>query len=648
MLSLIRRVINSKAGVVITFAILGVIALAFAAGDITGLSGGTGLLGNGVASAGGSSISATDVRRRAQDQVRAAQQRSPGLDMPQFVALGGVDALVGDMLNGIGLEKFAHDQGIRVSRAIVGSEIRAIPAFMGATGQFDQAAYERLIAQRGLTDAQVQTEIARERIVQFLLVPTIGAHQVPTGMAAPYAALLLEQRIGEIGMIPAEAVPAGPAPTDAEVQAWYKGHQPRYTLPERRVVRYAIVTPDTVKAQAVPSEAEIQQAYNGNRAAYAARETRTVALVTVLDRKAADTLAAKVKGGTTLADAARAAGLEARTIADADKAALTTQTAAPVADAVFAAARDSVVGPVRGAIGFVVARVEDVKQVPGRSLAQAHDEIAATLTKTKTTEALTRIQNAIDDALSDNANINEVATDQKLTVQSSAPLLATGVDPENPAAKPDPRMVAIMQAGYAAEEGDTPTIAPLGQDGSFAVVGVDRVVRAAPRPLPQVRDQIARDIVADRRGKAAQRAADAVIAKVNAGAPLAAALQQSGVPSPAPERVDTTRAQLNANRNGPEPALAALFTLKKGGAKRIEAPEGKGWLIVKLDRIVPGDVKARPGVIDATRTDLGAIIGQEYGQQFSRAALTAVGARRDEKAIAQLKRDLSGQGGSDQ
>ena len=648
MLSILRRFTNSKAGVVVTFVVLGIIALAFAAGDITGLSGAGGVLGNGLASAGGTSISANDVRRRAQDQVRAAQQRSPGLDMPQFVALGGVDAVIGDMLNGVGLEKFGHDQGIRVSRAIVGSEIRSIPAFASATGQFDQATYERLIAQRGLTDAQVQSEIARERMVQFLVIPTIGAHQVPTGVATPFAALLLEQRIGAIGLIPAAAVPAGPAPTDAEAQTWYKAHQARYVVPERRIVRYAVVTPDSVAAQAVPTDADVQKAYDGDRAKYAPRETRTVALVTVLDQKAADALAAKAKGGASLADAARAAGLEARTIADADKATLSSQTSAAVADAAFGAAKGATIGPVRGAIGFVVARIDDVKQVPGRSLAQARDEIVATLTKTKTTDALTTIQNAIDDALADNASLNEVAKDQKLAIQATPPLLASGVDPETPATKPDPRLATIMQAGYAAEEGDTPTIVPIGQDGSFAVVAVDRVVHAAPRPLAQVRDAVAKDIVADRRKAAAKKAADAVLAKVKAGTPLAAALSQSGVPAPAPRPIDTTRAAVNANQKGPDPALAMLFSMKQGAAGQLEAPGGQGWLIVKLDRVVPGDVKSRPGVVDATRGDIGNVIGQEYAQEFARAALATVGVKRNEKAIADLKRELSGQGGSNQ
>jgi len=647
MLSFFRRIVNSRAGVFITLALLGIIALSFAAGDVTGLSsGGGGLLGNPVVTVGGTSVTATDVRKRAEDEVRFAQTQQPGFDLAQLVQLGGVESIVDRLANAIGLDKFGEDQGLRVSRALIGSEIKNIQAFQGPTGQFDQATYERLIAQRGLTDAQVQTEIARSTMAQFLVTPTVGASQVSQKLALPYASLLLERRQGRIALIPAAAVPAGPAPTDAEVQKFYAGHLPRYTVPERRVVRYAVVTPDSVKAQATPSDAEIQQAYNGNAAAYRPREQRTVSLVTVLDQKAADAFAAKVKGGTALAAAARAAGLEPRTIDKADKAALAGQTSTPVADALFGAQKGAVVGPIKGTIGFVVAQVDAVTQVPGRTLAQARDEIAQTLTRSKTTDALSQLQNKIDDALSDNANINEVATDQKLTLATTKPLLASGIDPDDAATKADPRLVPIMQAGFAAEEGDTPTIVALGTDGGFAVVGLDRIVRAAPRPLAQVRAQVVKDIVAERQQNAAKQIASQALAKLNKGADLATVLGQTGVRGPAPQPIDTTRAQLNANQRGVEPTLALLFSMPQGSARMLQAPNNAGWLLIKLNRITPGDARGKPGVVAATRADLGRVIGQEYAQQFTRAAVDAVGIKRKPEAVADLKRELLGQGGN--
>lgn len=649
MLQFFRRLINSRLGLVIAFGVLGVIALAFAAGDVTGLaSGGGGILGNPAVKVGGQSVSSAELARRAQDELRLARQQQPTYDMATLIAQGGVEAIVQRAISTLALDEFGHDQGLRVSRALVGSELQNIAAFRGPTGQFDQKAYERLIAQRGMTDAQVQREIAKETMAQFLMVPTIGASQVPQGLALPYASLLLEKRAGQVALIPAGAVPAPAAPNDADVQAWYQKNIARFTTPERRIIRYIRVTPETVKAQAVPTEAEIATAYKAASDTYAAKAMRSVTLVTVLDQKAADALAAKVKGGTAIDAAARAAGLEPRTVADVDKAALAGQTSPALADQVFAASRGAVVGPVKGGFGFVIARVDGEKQRAGRSLAEVRGEISATLTKQKTADALQKLQGAIDDSLTDNANINEVAADRKLAVQATPALTAAGLNPDQPGAAPDAALAPIVTAGFAAEDGDTPTTVPLGQDGSFAVVGLDRIVSAAPVPLAKVRAQVVADLQADRARRAARAVASKALAALNGGKSFADALTSTGLRLPPVQPLSAVRAQLNADPRGVNPVLALLFSMKQGSAKMLESPENKGWLLLKLDAVTPGDATKQPGAITATRGDLGRSIGQEYAQQFARAVANQVGVKRNQGAIDQVKKDLAGAGSGDQ
>lgn len=651
MFSLIRRIINSRVGVLVTFGVLAVIALAFAAGDVTGLAGNSGILGGeGVAKVGNRSVTTTDLRRRVQDELRAARQQQPDVTMAQLVNAGGVEALLERMVTGVALQEFGEDQGMRVSRALVGSELKNIPAFRGPTGQFDQQAYERIIAQQGLTDKQVQAEIARETMAQFLIAPTLGASQVPDSVALPYASLLLEQRQGLVSLIPYSSVPTGAAPTEAELADWYRRNVARYTVPERRVMRYVEVTPATVKAQAVPTDAEIQQQYKADAGLYQARQTRDVTLVTVLNQAAASALAAKVKSGTPIAEAARAAGLDTRTVKSADQSTLAASTSDAFAAAVFGAQKDAVVGPVRGTLGYVVGRVDAIGQVAGKSLEAARPEIFAKLTTQKTNAAIQKIRDAIEDSLADNSNINEVAAEQKLTVQSTPALLANGTDPDAPTPAANPAMAAIAQAGFAAEEGDTPTTAPLAtgpaaQDGSFVVVALDRVVPAAPRPLAQIRDKVAADIVADRRKREARRIADAVLAKVRAGASLADAIRQTGLNAPAPRPIAAVRSQLNAQAQV-NPLLALLFTTKQGAVQKMEAPTGDGWAILQVQRVVPGDARGKPQVIAATRADVGRVVGQEYVQQFTRAVTSSLGVKRNQGAIDKLKKDLLG--GTDQ
>ena len=646
MLGFIRRIINSKAGIVVTFIVLGVVALAFAAGDVSNLSIGGGIAKGDVATVGGSDITVADLRTRATEEVEAAQRQQPTADMSQYLAAGGLERTLNQLVTTASLAAYARDQGMTVSKRLVDGQIASIPALQGPNGKFDEQLYRRILAERRLTDARVRGDIVHDILAQQLTGPTIGAAQVAPQLALPYASLLLERRAGQVAYVPTAAVPAGPAPGAQEIQSFYGRNLGRYRVPERRIVRYALVTPDAVRARATPTDAEIAQAYAADRAKYAAAERRDVTQVIVFDQAGAAALAAKVRGGTALAAAARAAGLEPSTIPAVQKAAYAGQTSAAVADAVFAAPRGTIVGPVRGPIGFVVARVDQVEQVAGRTLAQARDEIAAGLATRKTADALANLRNTIDDGLSGNATFDEAVSDAKVQPRRTGALAATGADPLQPDARPDPTLQPIVAAAFGAADGDPPQLVQTAPDGSFAIVAVGRVLPAAPRPLADIRDRVVADLVADRRSQAARRIADEVLARVNRGMPLPQALGQAGVSLPAARPIAASRAQLAEARGGAEPALALLFSMAPDTAKLLAAPQGAGWLLVKLDRIQPGDAAKTPAALAVARADIGRAIGREYAEQFVRAVRASLGVRTDPAALGRVKADLSGRGGS--
>ncbi|MCB8829435.1 SurA N-terminal domain-containing protein, partial [Escherichia coli] len=111
MLSFFRRIINSKAGVIVTFIVLGVIAIAFAAGDVTGLRGGNGggLTGNYVVKVGGEKIGVADLESRMQSELQAARQQQPTMTMADMIAQGGLQAVLDRSVNSLALDVFGHD-----------------------------------------------------------------------------------------------------------------------------------------------------------------------------------------------------------------------------------------------------------------------------------------------------------------------------------------------------------------------------------------------------------------------------------------------------------------------------------------------------------------------------------------------------------
>ncbi len=645
MLAFFRRLINSKVGLVITFIVLGLIALAFASGDVSSIrTQGLAALGGSddVAQVGKVRITAAELKLRAGQEMEAFRQQQPTIDMAQFVAGGGLEGTLERLVSSLALDQFGARQGMLVSKRAVDGQIASIPGLQGANGQFDPTLFRQLLAERKLTETNVRADLSRDLMGKMLTDRLLRPGQAPQQLALPYANLSLEKRAGEIAFVPSAAVPAGTAPTDAELQAFYTRNVARYTVPEQRVIRYARITPEQVKAKATPTEADIAQAYKQDSAKYAATEQRTITQVVVLDQAGAQALAAKAKGGQSLTDAARAAGLEASTQTKLTKAALAQRASPAVADAVFAAARGAVVGPVKGGLGYTVARVDAVEQVAGRTLAQVHDEIAAALTKQKTADALNAVHDAIDDKLAGNATFDELVGDQKLSAQTSAPLLATGADPDQPGAQPDPTLAPLIKAAFQMQDGDEPQMVPTAADGSFALVALGRVAAAAPRPLAQVREQVARDVAADHARQAARRVAGQILAAVNKGQSLDAAWAASGLKSAGPHALAASREDVE---KAPEPArapLALMFAMAKGTAKLLEAPGGAGWAIVKLNGITPGDASHDLARVGSVRAAFGQVLGREYLEQFARAARAAIGVTINQPAVAKVKADLLG------
>lgn len=646
MLSIFRRMLKSRFGAAIALGFVALLGLVFVLTDRSDLMGNGGKSrvadGDVVATIGDKTISKADLIQAAQRDVAAVRQQQPGADMAGYLAAGALEGTLDRLIATTAVRQFADRQGMVTSKAAVDGLIAGIPSLRGIDGKFDQKAYEQLLSAQGITDEEARVQLTAQVQFRNLLLPATSNAYVPPSLALPYADLLLEQRRGQIAFIPASALGLGAVPSDAELQTFYDRNLGRFRVPERRQLRYAAVSPASVAAQAVPSDADIAAAYRAGAADYAAAELRTLAQVIVPDAKAAAALAAKVKAGTPLDQAARAAGLAPATFKDQTQVAYAGQSAPDIAAAAFAAKQGDIVGPLRGPLGFVVTRVEGVRSKPARSLAEVTPELRTRLAAARSAKLMIDKRNAVDDALSAKQTFDQIVAANGLTAQRSPVLTASGIDVDNPAAKPNPAVAPIVSAGFAAAPEDGAQTVPLGQDGSFAVMLVERVLPAAPRPLAQVREAAARAFQIERANGGARAAAAKVVAAVNGGTPLAQALGATGLKLPPPQPVSGPRAQIVANARQVPPPLVLLFAMKAKTAKLSPAPGDGGYYIVYLDAITPGNARGNAKVLEDTRSDINKVIGREYGDQLVTAIQRIVGLKKNAAAIAAVRAQLSG------
>lgn len=642
MMSSFRRFAASPIGVGI-FAILAIILLATLYEGRNGFNGSASLTGGDtIATVGGKTIGSEEMRTRVQNGLEAARQQNPQVDMAAFLTAGGFENSLDDTANGRALQLFANNQGMVASKRAIDGEIASIPLFNGPNGKFDADTFRRILAQRKITEVQVRDDFEREILTKALMLPIAGAARVPTGLATPYAQLLLEGRKGQIAVLPAQLFAPKTPPTDAELAIFYRQNIARYTLPEQRVIRYTAFDKARFAGKVMPTDAEIQKVYETSSALYGGRATRSFTQVIVPTLDQANALVAKIKGGQSIADAAKSIQREAIAVPMSDEAAFAKLTAANVARAGFAAPKGDIAAVERSGLGFHVVRVDNVAAIAATPLSAVRGKIAAELAATREARALADFAGDIDAAFSNGATLDEVATKYGLTVLTTPALTAQGQSFGPAGYQAPPEVVATLRDAFQSSTDDEPTVTPLANGAGTVVWKLEKIIAAAPKPLAEIRDAVIAGLQVQKGARAAKAAADAIAAAANAGMPLSQAMGKAGIPLPAPQPAGGRRIDMARSQTPVPPPVEMLFAIAQKHARTLEMPQGQGWYIVYLDTIEQGDLAKAPGIVDATRQQFARVFGDEYVRQFSNAVKAEIGVTKNAAAIAALKRTLAG------
>jgi peptidyl-prolyl cis-trans isomerase D len=406
----------------------------------------------------------------------------------------------------------------------------------------------------------------------------------------------------------------------------------------------AAIGPEQV-GNVAASPQEIAAYYNANRATYAAKETRSLSQVVVPDRNTANAIATRAKAGGTLAAAAAPAGgnAAATTLQDQTRQAYSSVAGQVVAGAAFSAASGAVIGPLQSDFGWVVVKVDSVKSSGGKTLEQATPETAEKLNTDKRKAAIEDVVDKMQTAIDDGSNFDEAAAAAKLAVTSTPLITANGTSTTDAALKLPPEMTPVVKSGFEIVANDPPEIVAIGDKG-YVLVSPAQVVPAAPAPLASIRERVAADWTTTEALKRAKAAADAIAAKAAQGASLSDAAKQAGATLPAAMPLAARRIQISNPNGQVPPPLRTLFAVTQGKARVVAVPGGKGFYVVKVNKVVPGNAILQPALIGKVQNDLAQAVAEDYGRQFTAAIAAEMKVKRNESAIAAAKSKLASGG----
>lgn len=644
MLSSLRRK-TWAAAIILFIALVAMVVTGFGTDGMGGMGGlvGSGTTSTTLASVGDEELTEQEVTDIINRQYAMARQQQPDLDLATFVGTG-FNQVVDQMIVALAVQAFGGAQGLTVSQRMIDREIVNIPAFRNFTGQFDEQTFRAALAQQNVTEAQLRQDIARSLMQRQLLGPIARGAVVPEGVAREYANLLLERRRGSIGVVPAELLAAGIEPTDREIAAFYNGNRGRFTIPERRVIQYAMIGPEQVAAAAQPTEQEIAAFYRQNAATFGPRETRTIQHLVLQDQRQAQQAVQQLRAGRSFAEVASGFGFAAEdlTYENQAQADFARETNPQIAQAAFAAQQGAVAGPIEAEGTFHVIRVEAVNQTPGRPLDAVRDEITARLREQKFADALNELVTRVEDRLADGGSIEEVARAERLTLVTTPPITETGQAQGQPFTVA-PEMQPVLRAAFEIDPDDPePVVEQVEPNQRLAVVGIERVVPAAPPPLAQIRDAVRAALIQQRSLQRARQIADQIAQRINSGTAPAAAFAQAQPRLPAPQAVNLQRLEISRAGGEAPPPLITLFSLPEGRAHVLAAPNGAGWFVVHHAERTAGNAADQPELIATTRSEFAESAAEEIAQQFARAAELASAVERNPEAIAAARQRLLG------
>ena len=646
MSSFVRKMSKSAVGTVVLVLFLVLLLAGFAMQDISNVisGGGWGMNSGTLVKVGSEEVGERDLGSALQRRLTEVRQTNPAADYSTLAK--DFDPLLELMIQDAAVRAFAADQGMTLSKRLIDAEIAKIQATRGLDGKFSQSAYQAFLAQQKLTDPEVRKLLSGSLLERIVLGLPAANARVPVGMATPYASMLLEAREADVAMVPTAAfLKDVPAPGAADVANFYKANARRYQVAEQRVLSVARIGPAQV-ASVTATDQEIAAYYAANQATYGGATRRVISQAVVPSKQAADAIVARARSGSFV-DATRPAGLSAEDISvgPQTREQFTTLTSDRVAAAAFAAAAGSVVGPIQSDLGWHVVKIDSIQLDPGKSLAAVRPQIAEKLTADKRKGALADLVTRVEESIADGSSFAEAVKAAGLTATKSPPIFSNGTARANPGFKFPADLAPVLRAGFDLSQDDDPVVETLPEGAGYALVAADQIVPAAPEPLAAIKDRVASDWKAAEARAKARVAAAAVAARVAKGADLKTALAAAGTPLPPPSRTAIRRMQLAQMQGQIPPALNLMFALAQGGSRMIADPDGRGFVIVKVTKIIPGNAMLQPALVARTQAEFQQAVSGEYAQQMSRAIAADLGVKRNEAAIAAARKRIVGGGG---
>ncbi|MBF0632951.1 MAG: SurA N-terminal domain-containing protein [Magnetococcales bacterium] len=452
---------------------------------------------------------------------RMRQRFGGALDKKTADVLGLKHKTLNAMINRNLLLAKSHDLRLTVSTTTLRDNIAATPVFQ-KDGTFDAERYALVLRNNQMApkeyESKLKSDLVASQIQQILATPL----NAPDLLIENLYELEHELRAVELLTLPLDAIMATLQPTDEELASFLEKNHERYVSPVRVQVQYILLTTDSVRESVTITDAEIDEYFNEHKDEYQQEEKRSAhhILFKIGDGVSEEQAKEKALAAKARIDKGEAFETVAKEVSEDISAAqggdlglfargIMVQEFEQVA---FSQGVGVISQPVLTPFGIHLIRVDAIHPAQMRPEQEVKTEIRALLTEKKALDMVYERSTVMEDQIFASGDLKTISTDLNLRYKemdffSRDEIAKLEVVEQNP---------KFLDTAFTTPRGELSPMVEV-SEGKFIALKVVARQEPQPRPLNEVKEQVAKAFKREQAMKLAREQMERILKDLSQG-----------------------------------------------------------------------------------------------------------------------------------
>ncbi|WP_417461716.1 SurA N-terminal domain-containing protein [Kordiimonas sp.] len=600
-------------------ALLGVLIAAFAIWGI-----GPGMLAGStriVAKVGETDVPTQQFANAVQRRATQLQTQFGGqMNTQEIIRLMNLDyQVLNQMVTDAAIEENLREMGFRATEAQLADDLRSFEAFQAPDGSFSVDMMERALQSAGFSKAELYADLRRNISREQLLNSMASTDLLPRAMAEQLFVWQAERRRASMINISASDITDIAEASEEELLANYEANKASYMTPERRSYRYVMLTPAQFTDKVDITEEDIAAAFETRRDEYEQPELRALQQVSFPTEEEAQAFLQQIAAGADFVEAGATATTftaEEIDLGQTSRSDLAISLDQTTAEAVFALEEGATSQPLEGIAGWNIFKVTGITPGVSTTLADVRGELEAALREELAVDLMFDFLPDLEDAIAEDGALSPVANKLDLTLATVTSVDAQGKGPSGTQLVTQQNEYIVMQDAFRRDLGVEAQVTDLDpQDNTKGVylVELTEVQEPAERAYEEVASQVRSAWETEERQRRAGEIAELAKTRLQAGEdPEVVAQELGGTSFDAKNVSRTAEGSSGLSQN----IRRLIFELGVGTVDAERAADGNGYVVVRVNGVMPGEPTANPEAVDTLYAQLVEQTQSEVFEQY--------------------------------